>query len=554
MLQFSMGIEISEEEKESVKDIFDAATEGLLLANDYWSWEREYRSFKAGDTKRLVSSIEVLVRTRSLSIEEAQKVVKEMIIDAESEYVRRRNEMYRLHPNISIKLRRWIETCGLAVSGNHYWCSACPRQNAWREEILGMEQIQESSKALRRKSSISVSDDHVNKKTRRSNGSLTSPPSSIESFVHVHDSSDGPKAVGNGSHKHCEVMNGTKHPDQGHCFQPDEQKPGKVSSRHWYKPDSTALEAPSAYVASLPSKGVRATLIESLNCWLDVPVKSLKVIEVVITLLHDASLILDDIEDNSPLRRGKAATHTIFGPAQSINSANFMYVKATQQVRKGLNNPRALDVILEELEGLYLGQSWDLYWKHNLVCPSEEEYINMVDNKTGGMFSMLMRLMQSESPLTSTLDFDRLTILFGRFFQIRDDYMNLGDYADQKGFCEDLDEGKFSYPIVHCLESHPEFRGHILGIFRQRPAGMSPGFAPLSRESKGHVIACLEAAGAFEATLKCLRELESELDCEIGKLERATGETNPMLRLLLAGLSTKGLGVTGKKIGKQNGK
>ena len=553
MLQFSMGMEISEEEKESVKDIFDAATEGLLLANDYWSWEREYRSFKAGNTKKLVSSIEVLVRTRSLSIEEAQKVVKEMIINAENEYVRRRNEMYQLQPNISIKLRRWIETCGLAVSGNHYWCSACPRQNAWRGEVPGMEQIQESSKALRRKSSVSISDLHINKKTRRSNGSSTSPPSS-ESNVHVHDSSDGPKIMENGSCKHRAAMNGTKHPDQGRCLESDEQKPSKVSSRHSYKPDNAALESPSAYVASLPSKGVRATLIESLNCWLDVPVKSLKVIEVVITLLHNASLILDDIEDNSPLRRGKAATHTIFGPAQSINSANFMYVKATQQVQKGLNNPQAMDVLLEELEGLYLGQSWDLYWKHNLVCPSEEEYINMVDNKTGGMFSMLLRLMQSESPLMTTLDFDRLTILFGRFFQIRDDYMNFGDYTNQKGFCEDLDEGKFSYPIVHCLESHPEFRGHILGIFRQRPASLSPGSAPLSKESKGHIIACLEAAGAFEATLECLRGLESELDCEIGKLECVTGETNPMLRLLLAGLSVKGLGVLEKKIAKQNGK
>ena len=547
-----MGMNISEEETESVKDIFNAATKALLLANDYWSWEREYRSFTAGDTKRLVNSIEVLARTRSLSIEEAQEAVKQMIIEAESEYVQCRDEFYRLHPALPIKLRRWIETCGLAVSGNHYWCSACPRQNAWRNEVPRTRWLQGTSKASAGNSTF-ISDLHVKKRPRTLPGSSTSPSSSTDSFVHVLHGSDSLK-VGNppenGSYKRHKVTNGTKKVNGNHGFHTDEQKQSKMSDYRWYKADNDAIESPSAYIASLPSKGVRAVLIESLNCWLNVPTKSLKVIEAVVTQLHNASLILDDIEDNSPLRRGKAATHTIFGQGQSINTANFMYVLATQQVRKGLDNPQALDVFLEELEGLHLGQSWDLYWKHNLICPTEEEYVNMVDNKTGGMFRMLLRLMQLESPLMFNLDFDRLALLFGRFFQIRDDYMNLGDYANQKGFCEDLDEGKFSYPIVHCLESHPEFLGHIVGIFRQRPVVLSPGGAPLAKENKMHIIQCLEAAGTFEATLKCLREMEIELDMEIGKLEYATKESNPMLRLLLAGLSVKGLVVPDMRNGK----
>ncbi|KAF8250240.1 geranylgeranyl pyrophosphate synthase [Wilcoxina mikolae CBS 423.85] len=531
MLQFSTGINISEEESELVKPIFDAATQGLLLANDYWSWEREYRSFKAGETKRLVSAVEVIARTRSLSIEDSQEAVKEMIITAEGEFVRRRDDLYRLHPNISMKLRKWIEICGLAVSGNHYWCSAAPRHNAWRkEELSGIQPIQRTSKALHERPDPSL-DRQVYKKPKTSTGSSTDIPSPPESVIHVSNGTNGLKAV--------KAMENGRKP----------HNITKASDHSWHKPDSIALESPCAYIASLPSKGVRATLIEALNYWLDVPAKPLKVIETVVNVLHNASLILDDIEDNSPLRRGKAATHTIFGHAQSINAANFMYVKATAQVQKGLN-PQALDVLLEELEGLYLGQSWDLYWKHNLMCPTEEEYINMVDHKTGGMFRMLLRLMETESPLVlSTFNFDRMTLLFGRFFQIRDDYMNFGDYANQKGFCEDLDEGKFSYPIVYCLEHHPEFRGHILGILRQRPAGVSPDAAPLAKEGKMHIITCLETSGAFEASWRCMEELETELDMEIGRLESATGVTNPMLRLLLARLSVKGI----QKFGMANG-
>lgn len=228
----------------------------------------------------------------------------------------------------------------------------------------------------------------------------------------------------------------------------------------------------------------------------------------------------------------------LHGVQLAINSANFMFVQAVQEARK-LSDPSAVDILLDDLESLYLGQSWDLYWKYNLAYPSVNEYLNMADNKTGGMFRMLLRLMQAESARISIFDFDRLSLLFGRFFQIRDDYMNLrsGVYSDQKGFCEDLDEGKFSYPIVHCLECHPQFKDHIMGIFRQRPATLTLGSQPLSKETKMHVVDYLRAAGTFKACWMYLTEMETEIEAEIGKLERATGETNPMLRLLVTRLS-----------------
>jgi ophiobolin F synthase len=290
----------------------------------------------------------------------------------------------------------------------------------------------------------------------------------------------------------------------------------------------------------MPSKGVRSKLIEAMNYWFHVPEKSVETIKATVDLLHNASLILDDIEDNSPLRRGKAATHSIYGYAQSINSANFMIVQAVQSAGK-LANKDAMHVLLHDVENLFLGQSWDLYWKYNLVCPSVDQYLNMVDNKTGCLFRMLVRLMQGESEQGSVFDFDRLTLLFGRYFQVRDDYMNLSstEYSDQKGFCEDLDEGKFSFPIVHCLEHHPEFRDYIIGVFRQRPIVPSHGSQELSKESKIHIVEDLRRFGTFDACRTYLVEMEASLDAEIGNLEKATGETNPVLRLILARLSVK---------------
>lgn len=68
----------------------------------------------------------------------------------------------------------------------------------------------------------------------------------------------------------------------------------------------------------------------------------------------------------------------------------------------------------------------------------------MVDNKTGGLLRLLLDLLQAERSIPPRdLDFQPLVLLLGRFFQIRDDYMNLQSpgYGEQKGFCEDLDEG-----------------------------------------------------------------------------------------------------------------
>ena len=58
----------------------------------------------------------------------------------------------------------------------------------------------------------------------------------------------------------------------------------------------------------------------------------------------------------------------------------------------------------------------------------------------------------------------------GIIFQIRDDYLNLWSptYSDNKGLCEDLTEGKFSYPIIHAIRADPR-NSQLLNILKQKP-------------------------------------------------------------------------------------
>jgi geranylgeranyl diphosphate synthase type 3 len=96
---------------------------------------------------------------------------------------------------------------------------------------------------------------------------------------------------------------------------------------------------------------------------------------------------------------------------------------------------------------MIIGQ--DILWREQCNCPTEEMYKQMVLDKTGGLFRLSVGLMQAFSSIE--LDFTELLNQLGLYFQIRDDFLNVSsiEYMQTKSFCEDLTEGKFSYPIIH---------------------------------------------------------------------------------------------------------
>jgi len=109
---------------------------------------------------------------------------------------------------------------------------------------------------------------------------------------------------------------------------------------------------------------------------------------------------------------------------------------------------------------LHRGQGLDILWRDTLRCPEEDEYIDMVKDKTGGLLRIAIKLMMACATSNCSVNFVPLVDLLGIFFQIRDDYMNLqsNQYSENKGFAEDLSEGKFSFPIVHGIRTKPSNR------------------------------------------------------------------------------------------------
>ena len=89
--------------------------------------------------------------------------------------------------------------------------------------------------------------------------------------------------------------------------------------------------------------------------------------------------------------------HSIFGIPQTINSANYVYFLALKELSLLQNSTEAIGIYTDELVNLHRGQGMDLFWRDTLTCPSEADYLEMVGNKTGGLFRLAVKLMQVES-------------------------------------------------------------------------------------------------------------------------------------------------------------
>ncbi|KAI7625069.1 geranylgeranyl diphosphate synthase 1 [Hortaea werneckii] len=343
-------------------------------------------------------------------------------------------------------------------------------------------------------------------------------------------------------------------------------------SSNWTPEKENILRGPFDYLESHPGKSVRTHLINAFNAWLRVPAPSLAIITNVVGMLHTASLLIDDVEDSSSLRRGVPVAHQIFGPAQTINSANYIYFLALQELGK-LNNPECVRIYTEELLCLHRGQGMDLFWRDTLTCPSEEDYLEMVGNKTGGLFRLAIKLMCAESPSHNLMvgvananlhhspvqppqqqgeqqleeleeaaqnpppshrpqphpssssspsspssqptDYIPLVNTIGLLFQILDDYKSLASspYASTKGlFAEDLTEGKFSFPIIHSIRADPA-NLVLINILRQKTA---------DEEVKKFAVRYMDSAtGSLGYTRRVLRGLVRKAGALVAEVERS---------------------------------
>ncbi|CAG2108720.1 unnamed protein product [Medioppia subpectinata] len=291
------------------------------------------------------------------------------------------------------------------------------------------------------------------------------------------------------------------------------------------KPIEEILLEPYHYLKASNGKQIRSKLLQAFNHWLQIPSDELSIVSEIVEMLHNASLLIDDIEDGSTLRRGRPVAHQVYGIPTTINSANYLYFVALQKIINAFPShllPKAMNLFSDKILEVHRGQGMDIYWRDSYICPTEEQYHEMVKQKSGALFALGFSLMQLFSD--NKRDFEPFLNHFGAYFQIRDDLANLksNEYTENKTFAEDLTEGKFSYPIVHAIQNYPH-DSSLINILRQRTKNI---------ELKKFAVNKLEELGSIDYTYEALRHFKREI---MNDLQVIGG--NPYIDQILAFLS-----------------
>lgn len=144
----------------------------------------------------------------------------------------------------------------------------------------------------------------------------------------------------------------------------------------------------------------------------------------------------------------------------------------------------------------------------------------MVQDKTGGLFRLAVGLMQAFATTNQETDFTPLVNKLAMYFQIRDDFINLADeeYMKSKSFCEDLTEGKFSFPIIHSISRNPQDT-RLLNILKQRTEDV---------DVKRYAQSVMRETGSFKYTRAKCTSLKNECIQHIEEL----GGNPPLLKVI----------------------
>ena len=206
---------------------------------------------------------------------------------------------------------------------------------------------------------------------------------------------------------------------------------------------------------------------------------------IIPELIHNGTLIIDDIEDGSKMRREKPCTYVLYGLDIAINAGNAMYYLPLLALIKNKDKfsasklKKIYEIYVLEMINLSFGQAMDIAWHRGLADADkieERQYLQMCAYKTGTLARMAAKipsvLADANDELTENLG--KFAEAIGVAFQIQDDVLDLigEEFAKKKGgLGKDITEGKRTLIVIHTLQKATQNdRKRLLEILRMHTA------------------------------------------------------------------------------------
>ncbi|MDR2204071.1 MAG: polyprenyl synthetase family protein [Nitrososphaerota archaeon] len=256
---------------------------------------------------------------------------------------------------------------------------------------------------------------------------------------------------------------------------------------------------------------------------------------IIPEVIHNGTLVIDDIEDSSELRRGKPCTYKLYGLDISVNVGNAMYyMPLLALMTKEIKLPaKALcgiyEVYVQEMINLSMGQAMDIAWHRGLANAdniTEEDYLQMCAYKTGTLARMAAKMAAVYSGAEKTLvnKLGRFAESIGVAFQMQDDILDLTgqEFAKKKGGVgQDITEGKRTLMVIYTLKNASETdRKRLIEILNMHTS---------DQKLRDEAIALMQKYHAIEHTAQTAEKIVADSWNEVEQL-LPTPESKEKLR------------------------
>jgi octaprenyl-diphosphate synthase len=231
----------------------------------------------------------------------------------------------------------------------------------------------------------------------------------------------------------------------------------------------------------------------------------------IIEFIHTATLLHDDVVDESSRRRGKETAHRIWGNAASVLVGDFLYSRSFQMMVE-LGQPEIMRILADTTNQIAEGEVLQLMQMGNADL-EVTDYFQVISDKTACLFAASARLggvLAGRDP-ASCEALAEFGLYLGQAFQITDDVLDYqaDDQALGKSLGDDLAEGKVTLPLILAMERCGEAdRERIRAMIRQGGS-----------DRHEEVRAVMEATGALDSAMDEARALVDRAVARIDAFE-----------------------------------